>query len=126
MRVVRLSRNMSLSCEFGACGTGPGSFQAGAAAPVIAAPICAIAEPCGAIVLGAAIGLTAIEGALIVAQHHKTVDNDRINDCYTDYLQETNQCRRINNPQRAQSCWRQASERLAACQSGRIKPPFNF
>ena len=51
-------------CEFGACGGLPDGFQAQAAAPVIAAPICAIAEPCGAIVLGAAIAITGIEAGV--------------------------------------------------------------
>lgn len=51
-------------CEFGARGGLPDGFQAQAAAPVIAAPICAIAEPCGAIVLGAAIAITGIEAGV--------------------------------------------------------------
>ena len=55
---------MSLLCEFGACGGLPDGFQAQAAAPVIAAPICAIAEPCGAIVLGTAIAITGIEAGV--------------------------------------------------------------
>jgi RHS repeat-associated protein len=58
----------SQGCDFGACGGGIDSFQAGAAAPALAAPICAIAEPCGAIVLGAAIGLTVIEGGILAHQ----------------------------------------------------------
>jgi hypothetical protein len=44
MRAVRLSRNMSLSCDFGACGAGPSSLTPGQTAslagPILIPPSC--------------------------------------------------------------------------------------
>ena len=120
-------------CEFGACGAGPGSFQAGAIALPAAggAAICAAAEPCGAIAIGVAgtigaiyLGNMAID-KIIDMSKSKTTYSDKAA-CSAQYERDVSVCRQQPRAETRASCYKQAAVRLAACNRGFPNPPLNF
>ncbi len=105
------TRWMSLSCEFGACGTGIDSFTQGNSSKATvalgtAATICVIAEPCGLVVDLPALILGA--GVIAIASQMKT-GNDELAACNKEWIQARAYCSNLmSDPRRngpARNVW---------------------
>lgn len=87
------TRWASLSCEFGACGGGPTSFQSAAAAAPIPAAVCAVAEPCGV----AAVAVTGVVAGGIIAYENKDAIKGSWTALADSFLKNYNNLQNENN-----------------------------
>jgi len=120
------------TCEFGACGAGPSSFQN----PVALAPpviTCAFTEPCGAIALGvgAVIALAKITevGMTVKTNGNAEAGAYPPGDPHEEYCAaqaaiDDSKCRLLAAPGARSRCFESSTNRYGACLGHKILPPL--
>lgn len=125
-----LGSTSSTGCEFGACGPGPSSFQAGAVALTPEVVICAAAEPCGTILLGTVAALSVYEAGKTVQTAGKAdagplqPGDPHEEYCTSIWEQDNEECRLLPDPAVRSRCYESANNRYGACIGYKVIPPL--